>query len=111
MNHITWLVAIAIGLVVVAALLRLTQNGSARRMRLRRTALLFVPYVLLAACATFGVTPRTPPAPQVGSASAAASSRWKQGRQSPWLTAKRSPLQGQTPKEITSPQPRHLRST
>ena len=27
MNHITWLVFIAVGLVVVAALLRLTQNG------------------------------------------------------------------------------------
>jgi small-conductance mechanosensitive channel/CRP-like cAMP-binding protein len=54
MNHVTWLTAIAIGLVVVAALLRLTQNGSARRLRLRRTALLFVPYALLALLTLFG---------------------------------------------------------
>jgi small-conductance mechanosensitive channel/CRP-like cAMP-binding protein len=54
MNHVTWLVAIAIGLVVVAALLRLTQNGSARRVRLRRTALLFIPYAVLALLAVFG---------------------------------------------------------
>ncbi|HTV21607.1 MAG TPA: mechanosensitive ion channel family protein [Polyangiaceae bacterium] len=54
MNHVTWLVAIAIGLVVVAALLRLIHNGAARRLRLRRTALLFVPYVALAALTVFG---------------------------------------------------------
>ena len=54
MNHVAWPVAIAIGLVIVAALLRLTQNGSARRVRLRRTALLFVPYLLLALLAAFG---------------------------------------------------------
>src|SRR5690349_19014182 len=53
MNHVTWLVIIAVGLVVVAALLRLTQNGAARRVRLRRTALLFVPYVLVAVPAVF----------------------------------------------------------
>ena len=54
MNHVTWLVVIAVGLVVVAALLRLTQNGTARRVRLRRTALLFVPYVGLAMLTIFG---------------------------------------------------------
>jgi len=45
---------IAVGLVVVAALLRLNQNGTARRLRLRRTALLFIPYVPLAALTIFG---------------------------------------------------------
>lgn len=54
MNHVAWPVAIAIGLVFVAALLRLTQNGSARRVRMRRTALLFVPYLLLALLSEFG---------------------------------------------------------
>lgn len=54
MNHVTWLVTIAVGLVVVAALLRLTQNGAPRRLRLRRTALLFIPYVPLAALTIFG---------------------------------------------------------
>lgn len=54
MNHVTWLLAIAVGLVVVPALLRLTQHGVARRARLRRTALLFVPYAVLAAGALFG---------------------------------------------------------
>jgi small-conductance mechanosensitive channel/CRP-like cAMP-binding protein len=53
MNHVTWLAVIAIGLVVVAALLRLTHNGAARRVRLRRTAILFVPYVLVAVPAVF----------------------------------------------------------
>ena len=54
MNHVTWLMIIPIGLVIVAALLRWTQNGSARRLRLRRTALLFVPYALLALLTLFG---------------------------------------------------------
>jgi len=54
MNHVTWLVVVAIGLVAVAALLRLTQNGGARRVRLRRTALLFIPYVLLASLSIVG---------------------------------------------------------
>jgi small-conductance mechanosensitive channel/CRP-like cAMP-binding protein len=54
MNHVTWLMVIAVGLIIVAALLRLTQNGAARRLRLRRTALLFVPYSLLGLLAIFG---------------------------------------------------------
>ena len=56
MNHVTWLVTLAIGLVVVAALMRMTPDGTRSRMRvrLRRTALLLVPYAVLAALATYG---------------------------------------------------------
>jgi small-conductance mechanosensitive channel/CRP-like cAMP-binding protein len=54
MNHVTWLVVITIGLVAVAALLRLTQNGGSRRVRLRRTAILFVPYVVLGLLSILG---------------------------------------------------------
>jgi small-conductance mechanosensitive channel/CRP-like cAMP-binding protein len=54
MNHLTWLMVILVGLVVVAALLRLTRNGSARRLRLRRTAVLFVPYAFVALLSIFG---------------------------------------------------------
>ncbi len=54
MNHVTWLVAVAIGLVVVAALLRLTPGATRTRVRLRRTAMLFIPYAMLAALAIFG---------------------------------------------------------
>lgn len=51
MNHIIWLMALAIGLVVVAALLRLTPDETRSRVRLRRTVVLFIPYALLAALA------------------------------------------------------------
>ena len=54
MNHFTWPAVLAVGLVLVAALLRLTQNGTARRVRLRRTALLFAPYLGLALLSGFG---------------------------------------------------------
>jgi len=54
MNHVTWLMAVAIGLVVVAALLRLTPDETRSRVRLRRTVILFVPYALLALLAFFG---------------------------------------------------------
>ena len=54
MNHVTWLAASAIALVVVAALLRLTPDLTRRRVRLRRTVLLFVPYIALALLAIFG---------------------------------------------------------
>jgi small-conductance mechanosensitive channel/CRP-like cAMP-binding protein len=54
MNHVTWLMAVAIGLVVVAALLRLTPDINRSRVRLRRTAMLFVPYAVLAALAIGG---------------------------------------------------------
>ncbi len=54
MNHVTWLVAMAIGLVVVAALLRLTPDVNQSRVRLRRTAMLFIPYTVLALLALFG---------------------------------------------------------
>jgi small-conductance mechanosensitive channel/CRP-like cAMP-binding protein len=54
MNHVTWLVAIAIGLVAVAALLRLTPDLSRSRVRLRRTVIMFIPYAVLAALAIFG---------------------------------------------------------
>jgi small-conductance mechanosensitive channel/CRP-like cAMP-binding protein len=57
MTHLVWLMAVAIGLVVVAALLRLTPDvpRSRVRLRLRRTVVLFVPYLLLALLATYGV--------------------------------------------------------
>lgn len=48
MNHVTWLMAVAIGLVAVAALLRLTRDVTRSRVRLRRTVILFVPYAALA---------------------------------------------------------------
>jgi small-conductance mechanosensitive channel/CRP-like cAMP-binding protein len=54
MNHVTWLMAMAIGLVVVAALLRLTPDINRSRVRLRRTAVLFIPYAVLALLAIFG---------------------------------------------------------
>src|SRR5688572_3420462 len=54
MNHVTWLSAIGIGLVVVAALLRLTPDVTQSRVRLRRTAMLFIPYTVLALLALFG---------------------------------------------------------
>lgn len=53
MNHVTWLIGVAIGLVVVAALLRVTPDVTGR-VRLRRTALLFIPYALLASVTIFG---------------------------------------------------------
>ncbi len=55
MNHVIWLAALAIGLVVVASLLRLTRDVTRSRVRLRRTALLFFPYALLAALSIFRV--------------------------------------------------------
>jgi small-conductance mechanosensitive channel/CRP-like cAMP-binding protein len=57
MSHLIWLMAVAIGFVVVAALLRLTPDvpRSRVRLRLRRTVVLFVPYLLLALLATYGV--------------------------------------------------------
>jgi small-conductance mechanosensitive channel len=54
MNHANWLMALAAGLVIVAALLRLTPDVTRSRVRLRRTALLFIPYALLAALSIFG---------------------------------------------------------
>jgi small-conductance mechanosensitive channel/CRP-like cAMP-binding protein len=54
MNHVTWLMAVAVGLVVLAALLRLTPDVTRSRVRLRRTAMLFIPYALLALLAFFG---------------------------------------------------------
>src|SRR5262245_37766536 len=53
MNHVIWLAALAIALVVVAALLRITRDVARSRVRLRRTALLFIPYALLALLAIF----------------------------------------------------------
>ena len=56
MTHLVWLAAVAIGLVVVAALLRLTpdRQRSRVRLRLRRTVVLFVPYLVLALLTTYG---------------------------------------------------------
>src|SRR5262245_11697298 len=56
MSHLVWLAAVAVALVVVAALLRTIPDvpRSRVRLRLRRTAVLFVPYFLLALLATYG---------------------------------------------------------
>jgi len=53
MNHATWLIAIAIGLVVVAGLMRIMPDLTRSRVRLRRTVVLFIPYALLACLAIF----------------------------------------------------------
>ena len=56
MSHLVWMMAIAIALVVVAALLRLSPDVSKPhvRLRLRRTVVLFVPYLVLGLLATYG---------------------------------------------------------
>src|SRR6185295_7102021 len=56
MTHLIWLMAIAVGLVVVAGLLRLSPDVPRPRVRvrLRRTVILFVPYLLVGLVATYG---------------------------------------------------------
>ncbi len=56
MMHLVWLLVIAVGLLVLATLLRSTNDARRPRvrLRLRRTVILFVPYLLLALLATYG---------------------------------------------------------
>lgn len=56
MNHLIWLAVISMAMLVAAAVLRASRRLDSERskVRLRRTVLLFIPYVAVGTLATFG---------------------------------------------------------